>query len=144
MGEPILVFDGDCGFCTWAAKWIICHADQPVRAVPWQDADLERLGLSEGEAQTTVWWVETGESTQAPTAGARSAGHLAIARALLRCRGGWPLVGRALLLPGMQRLAASAYGLVARHRGRLPGAVPARRGGWRAGIRELPDRRTRR
>lgn len=37
----------------------------------------------------------------------------------------WRIAGRALLLPGVSRLAAAGYRLVARNRHRLPGGTPA-------------------
>ena len=105
----VLVYDGDCGFCTSAAGWV------GGRRFAWQElgeGGLARLGLTVDEARDAAWWVdETG----------RYRGHLAIGHALAQRS---PL-GRALLVPPLRWLAAAVYPLVARSRHRLPGGTPA-------------------
>jgi predicted DCC family thiol-disulfide oxidoreductase YuxK len=119
--ESVLVYDGDCGFCTTTATWITDRW-KPVgraEAVPWQhlgDTGLTRLGLSSDDVTTAAWWVEDGR---------RFRGHLAVAHALMAAGGGWGLVGRALLVPPLRELAGVGYRLVARYRYRLPGGTPA-------------------
>ncbi|MDP9284486.1 MAG: DUF393 domain-containing protein [Actinomycetota bacterium] len=81
---PLLVFDGDCSFCSSSARWITAHWNGPQEAVAWQDlsADqLERLGLTVEDMRRAVWWID-------PSRG-NSRGHVAIARAL-RTAHGWP------------------------------------------------------
>jgi predicted DCC family thiol-disulfide oxidoreductase YuxK len=121
--RPVLVFDGDCGFCTRSVLWLERRLREPVDSVPWQVADLAALALTEAQARQAAWWVEAD--------GRRARGHRAIAQALRRCRGGWPLVGRLLLVPPLSWLGAPAYALVARFRGYLPGTTPAcKRPSW--------------
>jgi predicted DCC family thiol-disulfide oxidoreductase YuxK len=114
--RPVLVFDGDCAFCTKCA-----HAVERIRpeadVVPWQFADLADLGITEAQATEAVRWVE-------PDGTVRS-GHEAIAASLIAAGGVWKLAGRALLAPGISSSAAAAYRLVARNRYRLPGGTPA-------------------
>ena len=43
--EPLLIYDGSCGFCTSSARWPESRFRGPAHAVPWQKADLERLGI---------------------------------------------------------------------------------------------------
>jgi predicted DCC family thiol-disulfide oxidoreductase YuxK len=116
----LLVYDGDCSFCSSSARWITARRNGSQRAVAWQHlsvGELERLGLTLDDARRAVWWI-------APS-GARSGGHLAIARALQAAHG-WPsVVGRVLLVPPFRWLAAGAYPLIARWRHRLPGGTPA-------------------
>jgi predicted DCC family thiol-disulfide oxidoreductase YuxK len=117
---PLLVYDGDCSFCSSTARWIIARWQGPQQAVAWQDlsdSQLERLGLTLDDVRCAAWWIDA--------AGRRSRGHLAIARAL-RAAHGWPsLLGRILLVPPFRWLAAGAYPLVARWRHRLPGGTSA-------------------
>ena len=117
---PLLVYDGDCSFCSSSARWIAARWQGPERAVAWQQlgADqLERLGLSLDDVRCAAWWVDG--------SGRTSRGHVAIARAL-RAAPGWPsVVGRVLLVPPFKWLAAGAYPLIARWRHRLPGGTPA-------------------
>ena len=117
---PLLVYDGDCSFCSSSARWIAARWQGPEQAVAWQQlsADqLERLGLTLDDVRCAAWWVDGGGRT--------SRGHVAIARAL-RAAPGWPsVVGRVLLVPPFRWLAAGAYPLIARWRHRLPGGTPA-------------------
>jgi predicted DCC family thiol-disulfide oxidoreductase YuxK len=121
---PILVFDGDCGFCTAATEWLAPRLERRTRFLPWQQAELERLGLSAEAAKARVWWVES--------SGERYGGHEAIAQALRACGGGWRGVGRLLTAPGLSWLAARGYEGVSALRRHLPGTTPACRGGGRS------------
>jgi predicted DCC family thiol-disulfide oxidoreductase YuxK len=115
-GLPLLVFDGDCGFCTtwarwWQRRWDLEHVE------PWQFLDLDRLGLTEAECREAVQWVDE--------AGVAHPAEWAVIAAL-RFRGGvWGVLGRVLALPGIHHLTGVAYRLVARYRNSLPGGTPA-------------------
>jgi predicted DCC family thiol-disulfide oxidoreductase YuxK len=117
---PLLVYDGDCSFCSASARWIAARWDGTQKAVAWQHLSanqLERLGLTADDVRSAAWWIDP--------SGARSRGHLAIARAL-GAANGWPsAVGRILLVPPFRWLAAGVYPLIARSRHRLPGGTPA-------------------
>jgi predicted DCC family thiol-disulfide oxidoreductase YuxK len=117
---PLLVYDGDCSFCSSGARWLTARWTGPQQAIAWQHltADqLERVGLSIDDVRNAAWWID-------PVNGP-SRGHLAIARAL-RAANGWPsVVGRILLVPPARWLAAAAYPLIARWRHLLPGGTPA-------------------
>jgi predicted DCC family thiol-disulfide oxidoreductase YuxK len=116
---PLLIYDGDCSFCSSSARWIITHGHGP-RAVAWQHLNtgqLERLGLTLDDVRQAAWWID-------PDRGP-SRSHVAIGRAL-QAADGWPsIVGRLLLVPPFRWLAAGAYPLLARWRHRLPGGTPA-------------------
>ncbi len=118
--EALLVFDGDCGFCTWAARWAEKRFRHGERAASWQELGEEKLaslGLGLQDAARSAWWVEVD--------GARERGHRAVGRAL-RAGGGWRgLAGQVVLVPPTSLIAALLYRAVARWRHRLPGATPA-------------------
>lgn len=118
---PLLIYDGDCGFCSSSAKWVAQKWRGPNRAtlVPWQHLSpsrLDELGLSQDDVTCAAWWVE---------GGLKFRGHLAVAKALLRAGRGWRLVGRFLLLGWVQRPAACGYQVVVRNRYHLPGGSEA-------------------
>lgn len=114
----VLVYDGDCGFCTRSARWIEARLPLGYPVVAWQAIpDLAALGLTEADVQRAAWWIDTD--------GRAHGGARAIARALIACRGAWSLVGWALLVPPISWLATLVYALVARYRYRLPGATDA-------------------
>jgi predicted DCC family thiol-disulfide oxidoreductase YuxK len=118
---PVLIYDGDCGFCTASAAWITARWAGPKEghAVPSQQvsqAERQRLGLSAADLDRAAWWVE----------GTRTwGGHLAVGRALMAAGGGWRLLGRAMFVPPARQVAAVGYRVVARYRHRLPGGTPA-------------------
>lgn len=113
----MLVFDGDCGFCTSSAHWIERRLPIDVEVEPWQSLDLEALDLDEADVTAAAWWIEPG---RAPVAG-----HEAIGRSLMAAGGGWAWVGRAIVTPPLSWIAAPIYALVAKNRHRLPGATEA-------------------
>lgn len=115
--QPVLVYDGDCAFCTRTARWIEARLPSNVRVAPSQALDLDALGLSEHDVATAAWWVDA--------TGRRWRGHEAVAQAL-RAAGGWERpVGRLLLTPPISWVAAAAYGWVARNRSKMPGGTPS-------------------
>jgi len=114
--RPVLVYDGDCAFCTSCAR-ILERIGPGAEIVAWQLTDLDALGISEEQAADAVQWV--------PIEGTVRAGHEAIAATLSSAGRAWRILGRILLLPGISPIAARAYRLVADNRYRLPGSTPA-------------------
>jgi predicted DCC family thiol-disulfide oxidoreductase YuxK len=113
----VLIFDGDCGFCTTSVNFARRHV--PTRAVmtPWQRTDLASLGIDRTQAEAAVLWVaRTGDVSAGPDAVA----------ALLREAGGWwRPVGAALATKPARWAAWPVYRWVARNRHRFPGGTPA-------------------
>ena len=54
----LLIFDGDCGFCTTSAGWIERRLPDDVRVAPWQILDLEQYGLTESDVTSAAYWVD--------------------------------------------------------------------------------------
>lgn len=113
---PVLVFDGDCGFCTtwvrrWQRWWDLEHVE------PWQFLDLERLGLTEEQCSGAMQWVDE--------AGVAHGAEWAVVAALRHRGGAWGVIGRVVALPIAIHVAGLVYRLVARFRYRLPGGTPA-------------------
>ena len=120
MVTPVLVYDGDCAFCSTSARFIVDRFRGPAHSYdvePWQRLDLDALGLTPQECDEAVRWVAAD--------GIRYAGHVAIARALLASRWWVRPAGAVLLAPGISTIAAAAYRWVAANRHRLPGGTPA-------------------
>jgi predicted DCC family thiol-disulfide oxidoreductase YuxK len=116
MAVTTLVFDGDCAFCTSAVALVGRFGLRADTAIAWQHADLTAMGLTEAQCQDKVQWVDNGRI---------SSGHEAVARLLLNSAVPWRPLGRLLLLPPLNWLAAWVYDWVARHRHQLPGGTPA-------------------
>jgi predicted DCC family thiol-disulfide oxidoreductase YuxK len=115
--EPLLIFDGDCAFCTSSAQWIEHRLPDGVRVEPWQQLDLTAYRLTEHDVTTAAYWVDRRGRTHR--------GHRAIARSLIAAGGGWKVLGTALLVPPISWIAALLYRVVAKNRHRLPGGTPA-------------------
>jgi predicted DCC family thiol-disulfide oxidoreductase YuxK len=119
-GVAVLVFDGDCGFCTTAATWAERRFRHGERAQAWQliaPPVLTSMGLSLEDVGQAAWWVDAD--------GTRARGHRAIGKALQAGGGGRRVVGWFVLTPPTSVLAAGVYRLVVRWRYRLPGGTPA-------------------
>ena len=115
-GRPVLVFDGDCAFCTSSAH-LLERIGPKAEIVAWQHADLDALGITAAQATEAVQWIGADGTVRS--------GHEAIAAALATAGWPWRLTARAILLPGISSLAAITYRLIARNRHRLPGGTPA-------------------
>lgn len=115
---PILLFDGDCAFCTASVDFLKRYVRPRAQITAWQRADLADLAVSEQECQKSIQWFA--EPGSAPVTEGR-----AVAAALRTGVTPWPLVGRTMQLPGIVNLANVAYRIVAANRFRLPGSTPA-------------------
>jgi predicted DCC family thiol-disulfide oxidoreductase YuxK len=113
----VLIFDGDCGFCTTSANWIVAHSKTAISALPFQWTDLESYGLTTKLASDKVWIVVDGE---------RFGGHECIAKiALLQPNLLVRAIVRLMLTRPFSFVAAFVYRQVAKNRHRLPGGTPA-------------------
>lgn len=120
--STILIFDGDCGFCTSAANAVVKHSVPPVTAVAWQLADLSQFGLTAAQTEQRVYLVTRNDVQGIRTYG----GHLAFAQLLtLQHNRALKVLGIMLKYPPVSWFGALGYWLVARFRHRLPGGTPA-------------------
>ncbi len=123
--NPVLLYDGDCAFCSSSVRFAErCFDASRWEAVPFQFADLEALAaftsgqVSERRAAHEVLWITPD--------GRVSGGAQAAARLLLRTRRPlWSALGALVTLPPFRQAAAVAYRLVAANRQRMPGGTPA-------------------
>ncbi|CAL9330604.1 hypothetical protein SUDANB43_00060 [Streptomyces sp. enrichment culture] len=112
---PVLVFDGDCGFCTAAVRWIERKVRPHCETVAWQQADLAGLGVARERARHEALWVTP--------AGTIHGGSGAVAKLLLSAGGAWTMLGAVLMVPPVSWAARGVYRLVADNRSRLPGST---------------------
>jgi len=114
----VLVFDGDCGFCTVCARWMESKwPAHSAEAIAWQQLDADtmaRYGLNMADVTSQVWWIDE--------QGRRGANR-AVSAALRCSNGWWKCVGIVLDLPPIRWVARPGYFLVARYRHLLPGAT---------------------
>ena len=101
-----LLFDGDCAFCTSAVAWMRRRFEPAAESLPWQEADLAALGVTEEECRKAVQWAGNG----------RASGADAVAAWLETARRLRPVVR---LIPLGLPLGRALYPIVARNRRRL-------------------------
>jgi predicted DCC family thiol-disulfide oxidoreductase YuxK len=115
--RPILLFDGDCAFCTTCANWAKRHIRRLDPIEPYQFADLDALGVTAEQCESAVQLVGSD--------GTVVSANLAIAQVLIDAGKGWRVIGLAMRLPGLRQVSGLMYRWVARNRHRLPGGTPA-------------------
>ena len=115
--RSLLVYDGDCAFCTtWVQRLGSVLGEFP-EAQPWQWLDLDEFGLTDRDVARYAWLLSGGR---------RYRGHAAFA-ALLRMQRsrGLRFLGHLVATPPFSWVARFGYFLIARFRHRLPGGTPA-------------------
>lgn len=113
----VLIFDGDCGFCTTVSNFAVKNTKLPVRAEAWQLVDVTKYGLTKEQTAKRVYFVHNGKIFAANRAVARL---LALKNNLF-----YKILGYLLQIPPISWLAIPGYYLVARFRHKLPGGTPA-------------------
>jgi len=115
--RAVLIFDGDCGFCTSTANFIERKSSSSIEVHPWQFIEVSKFGLTEAQVSSKVYMVVNGESF---------AGHAAFAQILIQQRNLLiRAVGHLLMYPPLSWIARPGYALVAKYRHKLPGGTPA-------------------
>ncbi|WP_240359815.1 lipase maturation factor family protein [Pyxidicoccus trucidator] len=107
--RPLVLFDGDCGFCRrWVARWRLSTRGR-VRFEPGRWWHRWLLGLRKADLRRAMQLVEP--------SGRVSQGAEAVFRMLAWSpRAGTRVVARVGLLPGVLHVARGAYALIARNR----------------------------
>jgi len=113
----VLVYDGDCAFCTlWVNRlrqWLPAFPEAKTS----QSVALDSYALTHDDVEKYAWYI---------TPSHQYAGHLATS-ALLRAqpRFGLRLVGWLLATWPISWVAAGVYTFIAKFRHKLPGGTPA-------------------
>ncbi|TFB54528.1 DUF393 domain-containing protein [Cryobacterium sp. TMT1-62] len=114
---PLLIFDGDCAFCTTSVNTMKRLIPGMPASAPYQWTDLTSYALTTKDAQSRVWLIVDDH---------RFGGAAAVA-ALLRHQPNvlMRVLGWLGTVPPWSWAAEVGYRLVARYRHRLPGGTPA-------------------
>lgn len=115
--RPVLLYDGDCAFCSTCARFIERRIPTSAEVLAWQLTDLEALGIEPETAAAAVQWVDVD--------GTVAAGSDAVAGLLVDAGSFWRPFGLLISVPPGRWLAGPVYRLVARNRHRLPGGTAA-------------------
>lgn len=115
--RPVLVYDGDCGFCTSSVRFLERRIPVAATIAAFQFADLDALGTTAERAQREVLWIDR--------AGRVSGGAEAIGRLLTAAGGPWRALGVVMRIPPVSWAAHGVYRFVANNRHRMPGGTAA-------------------
>ncbi|MCF8528856.1 MAG: DUF393 domain-containing protein [Aquiluna sp.] len=113
---PILLFDGDCSFCSSSARVLKRMVGKKVDVLAYQHVELGPFGISKIECEAAVQYLDGNK---------RSSGHEAIADALIASKSIWSLAGLFLKLPVITSAGFLVYEWVSKNRHKLPGGTPA-------------------
>lgn len=114
---PLLVFDGDCAFCSSTVRFGQRWIGRMPAVTPYQTTDLEAFGLTAEQCEQAVRYVARDRQVYA--------GEDAVSMLLRGAGRGWWVLGSVMRLPGIHWLSGVAYRWVAKNRHRLPGGTPA-------------------
>lgn len=119
MTRPVMVYDGGCRLCRWAARIAArLDRDEQLALLPLSDEETRRLlAAIPAEMREGRWWLVLTDGTPLP--GDRGAGVVLLTELRLTR----PL-GRLLRASRASRVVDGLDALIARHRGRLGRAVP--------------------
>jgi len=115
--EPILIFDGDCAFCSSSIRLITKVIQNHPKIKPFQWTDIESLGITQKECLSAVQFYKNETN--------RYSGAQAFSQFLKLSNQPWKLLGYFLDLPIIRWVSKVIYSLVAKNRYRLPGGTPA-------------------
>lgn len=113
---PVLIYDGDCAFCSSSVRFIENRIRRHPRCEPWQWLDLGAYGVTREDCEAAVQFVDTD--------GTVYSGERGVARVLIHGGKGWAVLGRILLVPGVRHLGSFVYRWVSKNRHRMPGGTP--------------------
>ncbi|WP_236700401.1 thiol-disulfide oxidoreductase DCC family protein [Allosalinactinospora lopnorensis] len=118
---PVLIYDGDCAFCTSSAELAKRYLAPDIAILPWQNSGLTDETRARAEEEVLLLHPD----------GRRIWGGADAVAVLLLAgphRWAWPM-GWLLRLPAARAIGAAVYRWVSRNRHRMPGGVPACRTG---------------
>jgi predicted DCC family thiol-disulfide oxidoreductase YuxK len=113
----VLIFDGDCGFCTSTANFIAKHSRVVMEVTPWQFVDFTNLPITQQDCADQVYLLVDGKPY---------GGHEGFAMTLrVQPNPVLKFLGKTAMSPALRWLAKPTYRLVAKYRHKLPGGTPA-------------------
>ncbi|MGH7497937.1 MAG: thiol-disulfide oxidoreductase DCC family protein [Gemmatimonadales bacterium] len=121
--EPILLYDGTCGFCAESVQLVLRHDRRRTLRFASLEGGYGRLVRArhlELDGVDSIVWFEPQEAGEVEKVLVRSDAALRVARYL---GGWWKLSLAAFVLPRFLR--DSIYNLIARHRHKLLGSGPS-------------------
>jgi predicted DCC family thiol-disulfide oxidoreductase YuxK len=113
----LLIFDGDCAFCTTWVNRLSNWLPNFPETQPYQWLDIDAYGLTTEDVENYAWYISPSR---------QFAGHLAFSAILRSQQGfGYRFLGHLMATFPFSIAASLGYSFVAANRHRLPGGTPA-------------------
>lgn len=112
---PILIYDGDCAFCSSTVRVLEKRIRRHPPCEPWQWLDLDDYGVSREQCERAVQFIDDRGRVHSAERG--------IAHVLIHGGKGWAILGRAMLVPGFVHVAGAVYRWISKNRHRMPGGT---------------------
>ncbi|MCB9444440.1 MAG: DUF393 domain-containing protein [Ardenticatenaceae bacterium] len=111
---PLLIYDGDCGFCLKSARLAQACSNGRITITAWQEIpqQMQELGLTDADGMKQVWFVDEN--------GRLTGGAAAVNAAMSLIWWARPFT---YLFPVMRPIEDKIYHWVAENRHRLPGGT---------------------
>lgn len=113
---PILIYDGDCAFCSSSVRALQKLLKTKPSMEPYQFLDLKPYGLTPEQCQLEAKFARNDASI--------AGGHMAFIEVFKYAGKGWRFLAFLVALPGFRNIAGFCYRWVAKNRYRLPGGTP--------------------
>ena len=113
--QPVLIWDGDCAFCSRCVKFVERRIKPRAIIISYQKASLDELGLTDEQCSSALQWVDID--------GRVCSGSRAVAALLRSSSGAWHVLGVLIDIPIIRLIAEGGYQLIARNRKHLPGGT---------------------
>lgn len=113
---PVIVYDGDCAFCSSSIRTLQRLIPRAPKMIPYQFINPADYGLTLEQCETALQYVGK--------AGKISQGHEAYRQMLIELGGGYKLLGHLMRTPVYYGIANTVYRWIAKNRHKMPGGTP--------------------
>lgn len=113
---PILIYDGDCAFCSSTVRLLQRLMPKHPAMEPFQFVATEKYGLTKQQCAEEIKYVDDQRSV--------FGGEAAFRKFFYEAGGAWRLLSRLMMIPGVLQISSHVYRWVAKNRHRLPGGTP--------------------
>ena len=111
--KPTVIYDGDCGFCSWSVRFARTKVAPDLTYLPSQTAQLVDYGLTKEDCLKALQFVSS--DTKVYSA------DRAVSQILRNGSFLYRLIGYLMVLPGVNLIARYGYRFIAKNRSRLLG-----------------------
>lgn len=113
---PVLLFDGDCSFCTTSINLIKKYAKNSVHIIPYQKVNLKEYGLDENYCERYIHFICQNKN--------KYTGAKAFSEFFRYCGFRGRVLGSVIRFFEIFKLSTLIYSIISKFRHKLPGGTP--------------------